>query len=188
MHGHEPLHVTLPLIGDFNVANALAAAAVGFAVGLDARRDGRAPWRPAAGARTAGGDIERPTVLRDYAHTPDALERALAAVRPFTEGRDHARVRLRRRPRPRQAAGNGQAAEKGADVVIVTSDNPRTEDPERILDDIETGMTPGKHERIEDRRRRFSARSTWRSGRRRAAGGQGARDVPDRRDDEASVR
>jgi UDP-N-acetylmuramoyl-L-alanyl-D-glutamate--2,6-diaminopimelate ligase len=46
----------------------------------------------------------------------------------------------------------GGVAERGADVVIVTSDNPRTEAPERILDDIEAGMTPGKHERIENRR------------------------------------
>jgi UDP-N-acetylmuramoyl-L-alanyl-D-glutamate--2,6-diaminopimelate ligase len=91
-------------------------------------------------------------VLRDYAHTPDALERALAAVRPFTEGtltvvfgcggdRDRGK-------RPEM----GRIAESGADHAIVTSDNPRTEDPERILDDIEAGMTAGTHERIEDRR------------------------------------
>ena len=46
----------------------------------------------------------------------------------------------------------GRAAEAGADVVIVTSDNPRTEDPERILDHIEAGMTRGAHLRIVDRR------------------------------------
>jgi UDP-N-acetylmuramoyl-L-alanyl-D-glutamate--2,6-diaminopimelate ligase len=46
----------------------------------------------------------------------------------------------------------GRIAAEQADLAIVTSDNPRTEDPERILDDIEAGMTPGAHERIEDRR------------------------------------
>jgi UDP-N-acetylmuramoyl-L-alanyl-D-glutamate--2,6-diaminopimelate ligase len=95
---------------------------------------------------------QSPAVLRDYAHTPDALERALAAVRPFVRGRlilvfgcggDRDRGK-----RPEM----GRAADQGADFVIVTSDNPRTEDPERILDDIEAGMTPGSHERIEDRR------------------------------------
>jgi UDP-N-acetylmuramoyl-L-alanyl-D-glutamate--2,6-diaminopimelate ligase len=95
---------------------------------------------------------QTPTVLRDYAHTPDALERALAAIRPFAHGKlilvfgcggDRDRGK-----RPEM----GAAAEEGADIAIVTSDNPRTEDPEQILDDIEQGMTPGRHERIEDRR------------------------------------
>ncbi|MGH7619500.1 MAG: glutamate ligase domain-containing protein, partial [Gemmatimonadaceae bacterium] len=83
---------------------------------------------------------------------PDALERALDAVRPFVDerlivvfgcGGDRDRGK-----RPEM----GRIAESKADVAIVTSDNPRTEDPERILDDIETGMTGGNHERIEDRR------------------------------------
>jgi UDP-N-acetylmuramoyl-L-alanyl-D-glutamate--2,6-diaminopimelate ligase len=95
---------------------------------------------------------ESPTVLRDYAHTPDALERALDAVRPFaTErlivvfgcGGDRDRGK-----RPVM----GGIAEAKADLAIVTSDNPRTEDPERILDEIEIGMQRDNHERIEDRR------------------------------------
>jgi UDP-N-acetylmuramoyl-L-alanyl-D-glutamate--2,6-diaminopimelate ligase len=95
---------------------------------------------------------EAPIVLRDYAHTPDALARALEAVQPFASGRlivvfgcggDRDRGK-----RPEM----GAIAERGAQLAIVTSDNPRTEDPERILDDIEAGMTGRNHERIVDRR------------------------------------
>ncbi|HEY2026991.1 MAG TPA: UDP-N-acetylmuramoyl-L-alanyl-D-glutamate--2,6-diaminopimelate ligase [Gemmatimonadaceae bacterium] len=148
----ERHEVALPLIGDFNIANALAAGAAAWALGMPlsdvAVRLSTLPQVP--------GRLEilneRPTVLRDYAHTPDALERALDAVRPFTVGlltvvfgcggdRDRGK-------RPEM----GRIAESHADRAIVTSDNPRTEDPERILDDIEAGMTAGRHERVEDRR------------------------------------
>jgi UDP-N-acetylmuramoyl-L-alanyl-D-glutamate--2,6-diaminopimelate ligase len=150
--GEARHEVKLPLIGDFNVANALAAAAAAWALG-------RAPAAVAHALRTlpqVPGRLEiigeQPTVLRDYAHTPDALERALAAVRPFTTGKlivvfgcggDRDRGK-----RPEM----GRIAQAHADRAIVTSDNPRTEDPERILDDIEAGMISGKHERVEDRR------------------------------------
>ena len=144
--------VRLPLIGSFNVANALGAAAAAWARGLTvadiAERLGTLPQVP--------GRLEvlheSPTVLRDYAHTPDALERALEAVRPFTPrrlivvfgcGGDRDRGK-----RPLM----GAVAERTADHVIVTSDNPRTEDPERILDDIIAGMKNTSHERIEERR------------------------------------
>ena len=144
--------VTLPLIGDFNIANALAAGATAWSLGVAASEvAARLSTMPQVPGRL---EIlhEQPTVLRDYAHTPDALARALAAVRPFTTGaltvvfgcggdRDRGK-------RPEM----GRIAEAGADRVIVTSDNPRTEDPERILDDIEAGMIAGRHERIEDRR------------------------------------
>ena len=143
----------LPLIGDFNVVNALGAAATAWHLGMPlgeiASRLRTTPQVP--------GRLEviheRPTVLRDYAHTPDALERALAAVRPFTRrrlivvfgaGGDRDRGK-----RPQM----GNLAERAADHVILTSDNPRTEDPEAILDDIEAGMRKANHERIEQRER-----------------------------------
>ena len=119
--------VTLPLIGDFNVVNALGAAAAGLAMGLSvaevARRLSTLPQVPGRLEIV----LERPTVLRDYAHTPDALERALHAVRPFARGRltvvfgcggDRDRGK-----RPVM----GGIAERLADQVIITSDNPRTE-------------------------------------------------------------
>jgi UDP-N-acetylmuramoyl-L-alanyl-D-glutamate--2,6-diaminopimelate ligase len=145
--------VSLPVIGDFNVANAVGAAAVAYALGHAvahiADRLGSVPQ--------VAGRLERiasaPLVLRDYAHTPDALERALAAARPCVPG---GRLIVvfgcggDRDPGKRPLMGG--IAQRDADVAILTSDNPRTEDPERILDDIAAGMTAGAYERIADRR------------------------------------
>jgi UDP-N-acetylmuramoyl-L-alanyl-D-glutamate--2,6-diaminopimelate ligase len=150
--GRQAVPVRLPLIGDFNVSNALAAAATAWALGASpstiAERLSTVPQVP--------GRLEvlhdAPTVLRDYAHTPDALERALQAVRPFATGRlivvFGAGGDRDRGKRPQM----GAIVDRLADVAIVTSDNPRTEDPERIIDDIEQGMTKA-HERVEDRER-----------------------------------
>ena len=143
--------VVLPLIGDINVENALAAAAAAFALGqtpaIIASRLATVPQ--------VAGRLEiisrRPTVLRDYAHTPDALERTLKTARAFTRGklivvfgcggdRDKGKRPLM-----------GEIAERDADCAIVTSDNPRTEDPDAIIDDIEAGMRSSKHERVTDR-------------------------------------
>lgn len=149
----ERAPVLLPLTGEFNLANALGAAAAAWSLGVPVReiadRLSHAPQVPGRLERLR----ERPIVLRDYAHTPDALERALVAVRPpsprrllvvFGCGGDRDRGK-----RPLM----GAVAERLADVVVLTSDNPRTEDPERILDDIEAGMTQRRHERVADRRR-----------------------------------
>lgn len=143
--------VTLPLIGDVNVENALAAAAAAFALG----RSAQAIARGLTTVPQVSGRLEiistRPTVLRDYAHTPDALERTLRTARAFTRGklivvfgcggeRDRGK-------RPIM----GEIAEREADCAIVTSDNPRTEDPDAIIDDIEAGMRGSGHERVTDR-------------------------------------
>ncbi|MGQ0538073.1 MAG: UDP-N-acetylmuramoyl-L-alanyl-D-glutamate--2,6-diaminopimelate ligase [Gemmatimonadaceae bacterium] len=144
--------VTLPLIGDFNVMNALAAGATALALGVPlaaiARRLGTLEQVPGRLERV----LARPTVLRDYSHKPDALARALDALRPFAPrriitvfgcGGDRDRAK-----RPLM----GSIAQAKSDLVIITSDNPRTEDPERILDEIAAGMGSKPFERIEDRR------------------------------------
>ncbi len=144
--------VELPLIGDFNVTNALGAAAAGLALGMGvpevAERLATMPQVPGRLERVG----EHPTVLRDYAHTPDALERALIAVRPFVAGR---LIVVFGAGGDRDAGKRplmGAAAARHADAIIVTSDNPRTEDPERIIDAIVAGIPHGRFERIEDRR------------------------------------
>ena len=151
--GRAEHRIALPLLGRFNVENALAAAAAALALGHDPARVAallrQAPQVPGRMERIA----ERPcVVLRDYAHTPDALERALVALRPLTAGRlivvFGAGGDRDRGKRPTM----GRVAAQGADLAIITSDNPRTEDPERILDDIEAGMGDVPHLRIEGRR------------------------------------
>jgi UDP-N-acetylmuramoyl-L-alanyl-D-glutamate--2,6-diaminopimelate ligase len=145
--------VDLPLLGRFNIENALGAAAAalsqGHALDAVAARLGDAPQVPGRMERLAA---EPCIVLRDYAHTPDALERALAALRPLTKGRLIAVFGCGGdRDRGKRPVMGGIAA-RDADLAIVTSDNPRTENPERILDDVEEGMGETPHLRIVDRR------------------------------------
>ncbi|HET8622538.1 MAG TPA: UDP-N-acetylmuramoyl-L-alanyl-D-glutamate--2,6-diaminopimelate ligase [Gemmatimonadales bacterium] len=142
----------LPILGDFNVANALAAGACAVALGHSladvVERLASASQVPGRMERLA----DRPcVVLRDYAHTPDALERALRTLRPLTSGRlvvvfgcggDRDRGK-----RPLM----GRVAADLADLAIVTSDNPRSENPESIIDEIEAGMSGAPHLRIVDR-------------------------------------
>lgn len=145
--------VHLPLLGDFNVSNALAAASAALALGRSFEevvdRLETSPQVPGRMERIA----DRPCiVLRDYAHTPDALERALATLRPLTTGRlivvfgcggDRDRGK-----RPIM----GRIAAELADLPVVSSDNPRTEDPEAIIDDVVAGMGDTPHLRVADRR------------------------------------
>jgi len=145
--------VRLPLLGRFNVTNALGVAACAWGLGLQpdeiAVRLGNAPQVPGRMERLA---TKPAVVLRDYAHTPDALQRALETLRPLTTGKlivvfgaGGDRDRGKRAPM-------GELAARLADLAIVTSDNPRTEDPERIVQEIEAGMHGKAHERIVDRR------------------------------------
>jgi UDP-N-acetylmuramoyl-L-alanyl-D-glutamate--2,6-diaminopimelate ligase len=143
-----------PLVGRFNLMNLLQAVGVLALHGLPLPQllDGLEDFRGVPGRMervTVGDNTELPSVLVDYAHTPDGLRSALAAARPFTSGRlicvfgcggD--------RDRSKRPLMGGIAASL-ADQVVVTSDNPRTEDPQRILDDVVAGIPAGTDLQVE---------------------------------------
>jgi UDP-N-acetylmuramoyl-L-alanyl-D-glutamate--2,6-diaminopimelate ligase len=144
--------VSLPLLGDFNVANALAAAAT--ALGLS--RPVANVVQRLASAPQVPGRMERISdtpciVLRDYAHTPDALDRALTSLRELTRGRLIVVFGCGGDRDKGKRPIMGRIAAEHSDLAIVTSDNPRTEDPGAIIDDIEQGMSGLPHLRIVDR-------------------------------------
>ncbi len=135
-----------PSVGAVHVQNALSAALATAALGYPAE----AIWRGVGAFRGVPGRFEivgqAPVVVVDYAHTPDALERTLAEARALLDERA-GRVlcvfgcggERDRGKRPQM----GRIADAHADVVILTSDNPRGEDPGRILDDIESELPAG---------------------------------------------
>ncbi len=154
--------VDLALTGRFNLANAVAAAEAALALGLSpeevAAGLGRAQPVPGRFEPVGDGDV---TVLVDYAHTPDGLDQALASARELTDGRvivvfgcggDRDREK-----RPLM----GRAADRGADLVVVTSDNPRQEDPRSIIDEVLVGVDRTDDLLVEvDRRRAVEAAVT----------------------------
>jgi len=157
--GIESCRVNSSLIGRHNVQNMLAAASAGLAlgVGLEAIADGLSSVSciPGRLERVMPGRDRGFSVLVDYAHTDDALKNVLSALRELAEGRlivvfgcggDRDRSK-----RPRMA----EVAAQFADLVVVTSDNPRTEDAKLIIEDIVAGFTQDqKHKvRIEPNRR-----------------------------------
>ncbi len=145
-YGVESVRIDSPLLGRFNVDNLLAVAGVLLALGVDFARVAALLPRlePIPGRMNRlGGSAGQPLVVVDYAHTPDGLEQALSSLRQHTAGRllcvfgcggDRDRGK-----RPQMAAIAGRLA----DQVIVTDDNPRSEDGEAIVADILAGFAPG---------------------------------------------
>ena len=146
--------ISLKITGLFNVYNVLAAIGAALAEGIKPEVIKRA----LENFRSVPGRFERVfadvpfTVIVDYAHTPDGVKNVLETAAQIAKGkiiavfgcggdRDHGK-------RPIM----GKLAAELSDVVIVTSDNPRTEDPEKILDEVEAGIGDKVHERIVDRR------------------------------------
>lgn len=133
-----------PLVGQYNLSNLLAAVGAVLHLGLDLELIAQVlpqfPGVPGRMERVEIGHRQDISVIVDYAHTPDSLENLLRAARPFIPGKmicvfgcggDRDRTK-----RPKM----GQIVAQLADVAVVTSDNPRTEDPQRILQDILSGI------------------------------------------------
>ncbi|MDA0328407.1 MAG: UDP-N-acetylmuramoyl-L-alanyl-D-glutamate--2,6-diaminopimelate ligase [Gemmatimonadetes bacterium] len=150
--------VQMPLVGRYNVENALAAVSAALAAGVPIEQIvSRLATAPQVRGRLEAVVSDPFTVLIDFAHTPAALDGALAAIRPLTTGRlivlfgaGGDRDRAKRRPM-------AEAVRNAADIVVLTSDNPRTEDPEAILDDLAEGLGDTHYERIADRRQAIRA-------------------------------
>ena len=136
------LDVETPLPGDFNVANALAALTVAHALGLDLEQASKAlASADQVPGRFQSIDEGQPfAVIVDYAHTPDSMENVLAAARRLTRGRlisvFGAGGDRDREKRPLM----GRAGAELSDVAVVTSDNPRSEDPAAIIEQIQAGV------------------------------------------------
>lgn len=158
-YGGEKAEVESQLGGNYNASNLLCACATLLAMGFTL--EAVANLVPAASA--VPGRFEPVAnekgigVLVDYAHTPDAVEKLLQAAREVTKGRlitvfgcggDRDATK-----RPLMAA----AASRRSDQVVVTSDNPRTEDPMSIIEQVVSGLVPGEHLTIPDRREAIEA-------------------------------
>lgn len=145
--------VKLPLVGRFNLMNAVAAAAASLASGVDLDTVilGLEQAQPVPG-RLEAVDCGQPfSVLLDFAHTPDAIERLCESASEITSGkmlilfgcggdRDSGKRPLM-----------GAAASQGADYSIITSDNPRSEDPDEIINEIKPGMETDQFRVVSDR-------------------------------------
>ena len=154
VHKERGLLVRLPLVGMFNVHNSLGAIAAAHSLGCNFRESvtniRQVPQVPGRMQRVS--DRERFHVFVDYAHTPDGLVNALSsarALRPtrivtvFGCGGDRDRTK-----RPLMA----RAAEEASDICILTSDNPRSEDPQAIMEDARKGFAKSSHVLIADRK------------------------------------
>ena len=144
----KSINIISPLLGRFNVANLLAAIAAAVALGISLERIANViPQLQGAVGRMQRVPSANGCFIVDYAHTPDALSQVLASLKTHCKGqlwavfgcggdRDAGK-------RPLMA----QAGLAGADKVVLTADNPRTEDPNLILQDMQAGMTSEQYQR-----------------------------------------
>lgn len=160
--GSQSLPLQTELAGQFNVSNLLAVIGGMRALGitLDAALQACAALQSVPGRMEWISEPNQPLAVVDYAHTPDALEKALAGLRPLAQQRGGALWCVfgcggnrDAGKRPLMAA----AAAQGADHIVLTSDNPRMEDPQAIIDQVLQGFTPMQLNRLQVQSRREQA-------------------------------
>ena len=155
VYGGEQVEVSLPIPGKFTVYNALTVLGMALQLGITLRQAADA-LKTAQGVKgrvevvpTPGKDY---TVLIDYAHTPDGLENVLSSVRGFCKGRLIAVFGCGGDRDPIKRPIMGRIGAEIADIAIITSDNPRTEEPAAIIRDIVAGISSEKtYEVVENR-------------------------------------
>jgi len=131
------------LLGDFNASNLLVvlACAVGLGLSVDDVCKRLAEIKAPAGRLEKFGGGNKPLVVVDYAHTPDALEKVLSTLKKQTAGKLFVMMGCGGDRDPLKRPEMGAVAEAYADVIYLTNDNPRTESPERIIDGILKGIS-----------------------------------------------
>ena len=151
--GGAEARVVLPLPADFNVRNALAAAAIAHGLGMTLERiAARLSSAPPVPGRMEVLSRRPVLVIRDFAHNPDSCERALSTLRAIVPGRVIALLGCGGDRDPGKRPLMGRILARLADVPIVTSDNPRSEDPERICRQMVAGLPSDAFEIVVDRR------------------------------------
>jgi UDP-N-acetylmuramyl-tripeptide synthetase len=140
-------NIRLPLTGDFQAMNALCAAGMTIAGGMDADK----VMESLESLKGAWGRLEKVVTLSngasvyvDYAHTPDAIENVLRTLRPITTGKLHILMGCGGDRDKGKRPQMGEISSRLADYVIVTDDNPRSEDPNTIREEIMTACPKGK--------------------------------------------
>lgn len=146
-HG-EKLRIQMPLLGEFNAQNVAGVVAAGLGLGIpdEAMLEALNNFTGVPGRMELIPNEKRITVAVDYSHTPDSLEKALSSLRALLPKTDNRSAKLLvvfgcggdrdKTKRPLM----GEIAERLADFVVLTSDNPRTESPSSILDDVQKGF------------------------------------------------
>ena len=156
--GEERAQVYVPIPGRFTVYNTLTVLGIAKSLGI-ALEDAARALKEACGVKGRIEVVPTPgmpyCVLIDYAHSPDGLEKVLKSVRDFCKGRLISVFGCGGDRDPIKRPIMGRIGVESADFAIITSDNPRTEEPMAIIRDILQGITPdmGEYTVIEDRRR-----------------------------------